>query len=58
MSSKSNPQRGTAKRTPKAGERTVGVYDRPARRQLPINMIVLIAIGLVLVAVIIYFLAR
>jgi len=58
MSSKSdspNPQR---RPKPKPGDRTVGVYDRPERKQLPVNLIVLIAVGLVLVAIIIYFLAR
>jgi len=57
MSSKSNPQRPNRPDKPKAGDRTVGVYDRPERKQLPVNYIVLIAVGLVLIAVVIYFLA-
>jgi len=55
MSSKSGSSR-PGKPSPKAGERTVGIYDRPARKQLPVNIIVLVAIGLVVVAVIVYFL--
>ncbi len=57
MPSKPGPSR-QRKPSPKAGERTVGVYDQPERKQLPVNLIVMIAIGLVIVAVIIYFLVR